>query len=169
MDEKSVLKSQNAADGSQDDFDPEQARVEANGFKGVFSGAMRRLLAHCREECGLAVSQISSMLGVDSSTYRKWEDGSVSRCRNCNIRPVRRFLLGELPPHDREEHHVPTAKIPARLSALESHFKSLLTIMSLLDGHPDLEERLIRGFEEYCESSRLQLAEALLGERKRDI
>ena len=166
MDEKKTAVSM-VADGAVEETAYVCSREEAMGFRGEFNEGFRRLLLHRREECGLTIGQICSILGVDNSTYRKWEDGSVARCRSCNIRPLRRFMLGELGEAKKGMLQVLPERIAPRFSALAEHFKSLLTILSLLDGHPELEERLVRGFEAYCEDSRLQLAEALFNEQRR--
>lgn len=56
---------------------------------------MRRRLLEKRVEMGVPLKGVASVLGVDWSTVRKWEDGTTKRC-SITVRPrLERFLSGD--------------------------------------------------------------------------
>ncbi len=71
-------------------------RDDRQGFQGVFTPGVRRRMKSRRKALGLSVQKLGEAMGVNWSTLRKWEDGSVGCCRPAHARKLSRFLSGEL-------------------------------------------------------------------------
>jgi len=64
-------------------------------LNGTITPELRTFLRQRRQGLGITLQQLSSVLNVNWSTIRKWEDGLTQNCRQQHIYRLAQFLSGE--------------------------------------------------------------------------
>ena len=115
-------------------------------FCGDFTQGGRECLRERRKRMGLSIEQLGKAMGVQGTTLRKWENGSVRFCNPVNARKVRRFLAGELDEALRGLSLTPLAHCEERRLQHQPLLKCMERISELYrvcQGHPRLESAVL--------------------------
>lgn len=119
-------------------------------FNGVFTEDVRKRLQEKRKSLSLRYGSAASLLGVDMSTYRKWELGLTERCSLRNVKRVNAFLDGEIAPDADYKTELPGE------SSYDRCMEIATNVYKLISNYPDLvsmlEERLEEAVHEAIKS-----------------
>ncbi len=132
-------------------------------FSGIITPELRTFLRQRRSQLGVTLQQLSSILRVNWSTIRKWEDGQTHACRQQHIYRLARFIAGEYDevltrlnaPTDLPSWHQHPKGTPPMVQCIER----ISTIYKLCDHYPATGKRLIEGIQEILQ----EMAERLIG------
>ncbi|MGN0866554.1 MAG: helix-turn-helix domain-containing protein [Oligosphaeraceae bacterium] len=121
------------------------------GFQGVFTPGVRRRMRNRRKALGLSMQQLGETMGVNWSTLRKWEDGTVGFCRPFHARKLSRFLAGELDDAIQTMSSIPRSRNEEKrnqaLPLLEC-MERISGLYRICEGNPALESAMVSRLNE---------------------
>ncbi len=100
---------------------------------------------------GLSVQKLGEAMGVNWSTLRKWEDGSVGSCRPAHARKLSRFLAGELDETIRRMSSTPLSRNEEKRSQalpLLECMERISGLYRICEGNPTLESAMVSRLNE---------------------
>lgn len=134
--------------------------AEPSDYDGAITEEMRERLRQRRLMLGLGYQELGRLLHVTMSTARKWEDGTIGRCRHSHASRLLRFLDGEFD----------TGLLEASRSAAPHYgdpdggaspmllcMEQLSSIYRLCGGNPELEAGLVRDVNDVLDKQTTRL------------